>query len=67
MGVEISDRSYIGIVGPSGSGKSSLVELLVRFRDPDEGRVTIGETDLRDFDPNAFVAALFAVGDESPE
>ena len=45
---EIARGSYVGIVGPSGSGKSSLVELLIRFRDPDRGRVTVGGTDVRD-------------------
>ena len=38
----------IGIVGPSGCGKSSVVRLLLRFFDPDQGRVTIGGLDLRE-------------------
>jgi ATP-binding cassette subfamily C protein CydCD len=37
----------IGIVGPSGGGKSSIVRLLLRFYDPDEGAVRIGGRDLR--------------------
>jgi len=37
----------IGIVGPSGGGKSSIVRLLLRFHDPDAGRITIGGHDLR--------------------
>lgn len=51
VNADIAANSYTGVVGPSGSGKSSLVELLVRFRDPDTGRVTIGGTDLRELDP----------------
>lgn len=47
----IPDRSFVAIVGPSGSGKSTLVELLARFRDPDEGRVILGGSDLKDVDP----------------
>jgi thiol reductant ABC exporter CydC subunit len=38
----------IALVGSSGSGKTSLAELLVRFRDPDAGRITLDEVDLRD-------------------
>ncbi|MEQ8398360.1 ABC transporter ATP-binding protein [Thalassobaculum sp.] len=37
----------IGVVGPSGVGKSSIVRLLLRFYDPDAGTVRIGGEDLR--------------------
>lgn len=36
------------VVGGSGSGKSTIVRLLFRFYDPDEGRIMIGDQDLRD-------------------
>ncbi len=36
------------LVGPSGAGKSTLVALLLRFHDPEQGRVTIGDTDIKD-------------------
>ncbi len=38
----------IGIVGSSGSGKSSIVRLLLRFYDPQAGRIYLGGRDLRD-------------------
>jgi len=37
----------VGVVGPSGVGKSSIVRLLLRFYDPDAGTVRIGGEDLR--------------------
>ena len=38
----------VGFVGASGSGKSTVARLLLRFHDPDRGRVTIGGRDLRE-------------------
>ena len=38
----------LGIVGPTGSGKSTLVKLLVRTYDPDEGAIRIDGRDVRD-------------------
>ena len=43
----------IGIVGPSGSGKSSVARLLLRLFDPQQGRVLIGGRDLRDARPRS--------------
>jgi len=37
----------LGLVGPSGGGKSSIVRLLLRFYDPDRGRILLGGRDLR--------------------
>ena len=41
----------IGIVGPSGSGKSSIARLLLHLFDPQQGTVRIGGHDLRTLDP----------------
>jgi ABC-type multidrug transport system fused ATPase/permease subunit len=45
---EIKGGSVVAIVGPTGSGKSTLVNLLSRFYDPQQGRVMIDGVDLRD-------------------
>jgi ABC-type multidrug transport system fused ATPase/permease subunit len=45
----ISPGQLVGIVGPTGSGKSTLVSLIPRFRDPDAGRITIDGVDICDY------------------
>ena len=41
-------RETIAIVGPTGAGKSTLVWLLLRFVDPQQGTISLGGVDLRD-------------------
>ncbi len=43
----------VALVGPSGAGKSSVAKLMMRFYDPQEGRVTVDGHDLRDFTINS--------------
>jgi ABC-type multidrug transport system fused ATPase/permease subunit len=40
--------THVAIVGPSGSGKSSTLNLLMRFWDPEEGRIKFDGQDLRE-------------------
>lgn len=39
----------VGIIGGTGSGKSTLINLIPRFYDASEGRVTLGGIDVRDY------------------
>jgi ATP-binding cassette subfamily B multidrug efflux pump len=40
----------VAIVGATGSGKTTIVSLLLRFYDVQEGRITVGGVDIRDMD-----------------
>ena len=44
---------FLTLLGPSGSGKSTLLSILAGLITPDEGRITIGETDVTDLPANA--------------
>ncbi|NIW24244.1 MAG: ATP-binding cassette domain-containing protein, partial [Gammaproteobacteria bacterium] len=39
----------VGIIGRTGAGKSTLMHLLTRFFDPDDGQVLLDGVDLRDY------------------
>jgi ATP-binding cassette subfamily B protein len=54
----------VAIVGPTGSGKTTLVSLLPRLYDPEEGTVTIDGTDLREVELESLRAEVGLVSDE---
>ncbi len=45
---EVDPGQCVAIVGPTGAGKSTLLSLLMRFYDPQRGRVLVDGTDVRD-------------------
>src|SRR4029450_10389933 len=51
---DVQPMESVAVVGPTGVGKSTVAQLLVRLADPDQGRVFVGGVDVRDAD----VAAL---------
>jgi ABC-type multidrug transport system fused ATPase/permease subunit len=44
----IKAGQMVGVVGPTGSGKSTILSLIPRFYDPSGGKITIDGTDVRD-------------------
>ena len=61
--VEPGER--VAVVGPSGSGKSSIVKLLLRLYDPQSGSIRIDGQDLRALDPEAVRAMIAVVAQDS--
>ncbi len=45
----LESGSCLGVVGPTGSGKTTLSSLILRFFDPTEGRITLDSADLREY------------------
>ncbi len=48
LSVAIRPGETVALVGPSGAGKSTIFQLLMRFFDPDEGRISLDGIDLRE-------------------
>ena len=50
VNLNIRSGQTIGVIGGTGSSKSSLVQLIPRLYDVTEGRVLVGDVDVRDYD-----------------
>ena len=48
VSLEAKPGQVIALLGATGSGKSSIINLIPRFYDPDQGRITVDGHDLRD-------------------
>ncbi|XP_024961653.1 ABC transporter B family member 28 [Cynara cardunculus var. scolymus] len=56
--------SVTALVGSSGAGKSTIVQLLARFYEPTQGRITVAGEDLRTFDKSEWARVVSIVNQE---
>jgi ATP-binding cassette, subfamily C, bacterial CydC len=57
--------SRVAVVGPSGSGRSTLVGLILRFWDPESGEVRLGGRDIREYAQEDLRARIGVVSQET--
>ncbi len=62
---QIGKGEVLAIVGPSGAGKTTLVNLLLRFYDPTQGRVLIDGVDIRKVNLRSLREAIGVVSQET--
>ncbi len=67
-GYEVKDLSFrvnggefVGIVGPSGGGKTTIIDLLTRMQEPDSGQIAIDGTNVRDLSPKTLRSRIAVV------
>jgi ATP-binding cassette, subfamily B, bacterial MsbA len=63
--LEVRPGEVVALVGPSGGGKSTLVDLVARFYDPTHGRVLVDGVDLREISPRSLRRKLGIVTQET--
>jgi ATP-binding cassette, subfamily B, bacterial len=61
ISLTIEPGETVALVGPSGAGKTTILQLILRFYDPQSGRVTLDGHDLRDLAREDFRAAIAMV------
>jgi ABC-type multidrug transport system fused ATPase/permease subunit len=62
--LDVPPGRTVAIVGPTGSGKTTLVALIPRLYDPDTGTVTVDGADLRDVDLESLRSEVGLVSDD---
>jgi ATP-binding cassette subfamily B (MDR/TAP) protein 1 len=60
----VEKNKTVALVGSSGCGKSTIIQLVERFYDPDQGSVHYGDQDLKDLNPESYKQNLAIVQQE---
>lgn len=63
--LEIPDRAHVALLGPSGTGKSTLAALLLRVAVPQHGRISVGGIDIGRLDQAELRARIAWLGQDS--
>ncbi len=58
LNFEIQPGEKIGVVGHTGAGKTTLIQLLLRFHEPQRGRILLDGRDLREYDKRSLRATI---------
>ena len=64
LDLKVEPGEKVAIVGPSGAGKTTVFQLLLRFYDPQHGRISLDGVDVRAADPQALRARIGLVPQE---
>lgn len=65
ISLEISKGEMVAVVGPSGGGKSTFCDLLLRLHDPSGGHIYLDEQDIRDLKMSTYLKQFGVVPQES--
>jgi ATP-binding cassette, subfamily C, bacterial CydC len=65
MSLQLAPGERVALVGPSGAGKTTVVNLLLRFLAPEEGRLTLGGRDVRDYRQDDVRSAFAVAGQDA--
>jgi ATP-binding cassette, subfamily C, bacterial CydC len=65
VNLRLAPGERVALVGPSGAGKTTVVNLLLRFLAPEEGRLTLGGRDVRDYSQDDLRSAFAVAGQDA--
>lgn len=64
LDLDVRPGNTVALVGPSGAGKTSVFQLLMRYYDPSAGRILFDGVPITEFDPRAYRARIGLVPQE---